>query len=58
MIRQISLSLLAAAMFSGQAAAADQIVGNWTTQSGQTAAIAPCGSGFCVTLKTGQHAGK
>ncbi len=58
MIRQISLALFAAAAVAGQVLAADPIVGNWTTQSGQTAAIAPCGSGFCVTLKTGQHAGK
>ena len=58
MIRQFSLPLMVAAAITGQALAADPIVGNWTTQSGQTAAIAPCGGGFCVTLKTGQHAGK
>ncbi|MDA4848107.1 DUF2147 domain-containing protein [Hoeflea poritis] len=38
--------------------AADPIVGDWRTQSGETAAIAPCGGGnFCVTLKTGTYAG-
>ena len=58
MIRQISLALIAATAIAGHALAADPIVGNWTTQSGRTAAIAPCAGGFCVTLKTGQYAGK
>lgn len=38
--------------------AAEAIEGNWKTASGETAAIAKCGSAFCVTLKTGKHAGK
>jgi len=38
--------------------AADPIQGSWTTESGETASIAPCGGGnFCVTLKTGTYAG-
>ena len=37
---------------------ADIIVGNWKTQSGETAAIGKCGGAFCITLKTGDHAGK
>lgn len=28
------------------------------TASGETAVIGPCGGAFCVTLKTGKHAGK
>ncbi|MEL7429367.1 MAG: DUF2147 domain-containing protein [Pseudomonadota bacterium] len=43
---------------TGSAAFADAIQGNWKTQSGETAAIAKCGSSFCITLKTGAHAGK
>ena len=38
--------------------AAEPIVGNWKTESGETAAIGSCGSSYCITLKTGQHAGK
>lgn len=37
---------------------AEPIVGNWKTASGETAAIASCGGGYCITLKTGKHAGK
>ena len=38
--------------------AAEPIVGNWQTESGETAAIGACGSSFCITVKTGQYAGK
>ncbi|MCA1403359.1 DUF2147 domain-containing protein [Ensifer sp. IC3342] len=38
--------------------AAEPIVGNWKTASGATAEIAPCGGAYCITLKTGKHAGK
>lgn len=38
--------------------AAEPIEGNWKTQSGATAEIGQCGSAYCVTLKTGKHAGK
>ena len=50
---------IALALFSSSALAADPIVGNWRTEAGETASIAPCGSGsFCVAIKTGAHAGK
>jgi uncharacterized protein (DUF2147 family) len=54
------LVILAAAIaaFAGQAQAAEPIEGNWKTASGETAQIAKCGGAFCVTLKTGKHAGK
>tara|TARA_R110000744_G_scaffold144843_1_gene256994 strand:+ start:579 stop:941 length:363 start_codon:yes stop_codon:yes gene_type:complete len=43
---------------AGQAFAADPIVGNWRTESGETANIAPCsGNKFCITLRTGKYAG-
>ena len=40
------------------AQAAEPIEGNWKTASGATAQIAPCGGAYCVTLKSGKHAGK
>jgi uncharacterized protein (DUF2147 family) len=53
-------TLLIAALFAMPivANAAEPIEGNWKTASGATAAIAKCGGGFCITLKTGKHAGK
>lgn len=53
--------LVAAAFFATIAtfaSAAEPIVGNWKTASGETAAIAACGGSFCVTLKSGKYAGK
>ncbi|MEO0497546.1 MAG: DUF2147 domain-containing protein [Pseudomonadota bacterium] len=47
---------LVAAM-SATAFAAD-IEGTWRTKSGEKAKIAKCGSSYCVTLTTGQYAGK
>ena len=50
---------VALALSGGTALAADPIVGNWRTESGEMANIAPCGSSnFCVAIKTGAHAGK
>ncbi|WP_274424817.1 DUF2147 domain-containing protein [Chelativorans sp. YIM 93263] len=40
------------------AAFADPIEGQWKTGSGSTAEIAACGTAYCITLKTGKHAGK
>lgn len=57
MIRSLALALCATVIFAG-AALADPIEGNWKTQSGETAAIGNCGGAFCITLKTGKHAGK
>jgi uncharacterized protein (DUF2147 family) len=39
-------------------AQADPIEGNWRTEAGSTAAIGACGSAYCITLKTGSHAGR
>jgi uncharacterized protein (DUF2147 family) len=57
MVRKLLLSaaLLACTSFAAQA---DIIEGNWKTQSGETAAIGSCGGAFCITLKTGKHAGR
>lgn len=39
-------------------ALADPIEGNWKTEAGTTAEIAPCGGAYCITLKSGDHSGK
>jgi uncharacterized protein (DUF2147 family) len=53
------LTIATALMMSGNLAfAGEAIEGNWKTASGETAVIGPCGGAFCVTLKTGKHAGK
>lgn len=57
MFRKVSLAVAATMLMLG-AAYADPIEGNWKTQSGETAAIGDCGGGFCITLKTGNYAGK
>lgn len=57
MIRRLILAGLCAGALAVPALA-DPIEGNWRTQSGETAAISSCGGGFCITLKTGAHAGK
>ncbi|MCF3642731.1 DUF2147 domain-containing protein [Rhizobium sp. TRM95111] len=51
------LGALALAM-AGPAAAAEPIEGNWKTASGETATIGKCGGSYCITLKTGEFAGK
>jgi uncharacterized protein (DUF2147 family) len=58
MVRKTALILAAVAGLACSASAAEPIEGNWKTASGETAAIAKCGSAYCVTLKTGKHAGK
>lgn len=58
MIRQALLAVSLVLATAGAGFAAEPIVGNWKTASGETAAIASCGGGYCITLKTGKHAGK
>jgi uncharacterized protein (DUF2147 family) len=58
MIRKTTLILAMLASGAVQAFAAEPIEGSWKTASGETAAISKCGSAYCVTLKTGKHAGK
>ena len=50
--------MAAVTLAAGLAQAAEPIEGRWKTASGETAVIASCGGSFCVTLKTGKHAGK
>jgi uncharacterized protein (DUF2147 family) len=59
MARLAALAFVAGlAQTAGSAQAAEPIEGSWKTASGETAVIASCGGSFCVTLKTGKHAGK
>ena len=51
-------TVIGALMMTIGAALADPIEGNWRTEAGSTAAIGACGAGYCITLKTGKHAGK
>lgn len=57
MLRRMTMTAAALMLVIG-AAHADPIEGNWRTQSGETAAIANCGGGFCITLKTGKYKAK
>jgi len=54
----VATALAVLAVGSTNSFAAEPIVGNWKTESGETAAIATCGGSFCITLKTGKYAGK
>lgn len=58
MIRTLILSAAIAVASAGASLAAEPIVGNWKTASGETAAVTQCGGGYCITLKTGKHAGR
>lgn len=58
MTRAVAFAALLPLAFGGAASAADPIVGNWRTQTGSIAAIAPCGGSYCITLRSGPHAGK
>lgn len=57
-VKPILISVTALLMSTGLASAAEPIVGNWKTTLGDTAAIEPCGGGFCITLKSGKHTGE
>ena len=57
MFARISMAVAATMMLTG-VALADPIEGKWKTKDGDTAAIGGCGGAFCITLKTGEFAGK
>lgn len=40
------------------ALAQEPVVGIWKTQVGTTASIDECVQGYCITMKTGDHAGQ
>jgi uncharacterized protein (DUF2147 family) len=49
---------LSAGSLATQVSAAEAIEGNWKTLVGDTARIASCDKGFCITLANGKFAGK
>ncbi|MBO6814678.1 MAG: DUF2147 domain-containing protein [Rhizobiaceae bacterium] len=54
-----TLIITAAALLAGTTIAfAEPIVGNWKTQSGETAKIAKCGGSYCIQLVTGKYSGQ
>jgi uncharacterized protein (DUF2147 family) len=52
------LLLAAAIVLTAGAAYADDIEGNWKTQSGNSARIGGCGGAFCIKMTSGEHKGK
>lgn len=56
MVRKLTIAI-ALVMIAGTAKA-DDIIGNWKTKSGGTAAISSCGQQFCITLKGGPYNGR
>jgi uncharacterized protein (DUF2147 family) len=57
MARPYILALALAALLSAPALA-DPITGDWRTEGGETARIVPCGDEYCITLTTGDYAGR
>lgn len=53
----LGATVLGAMLIAASAAQADPIEGRWKTESGSTAEIAACGNAYCITLKSGEHAG-
>ena len=57
-MKTTALAIAAVLMVATSASAAEPVVGNWTTASGETAKIAPCGGAYCITLLTGIAKGR
>ena len=57
-MKTITLAFAALLMGAVGASAAEPVIGNWTTASGETARIAPCGGAYCITLLTGKAKGQ
>ncbi|MDR9776991.1 DUF2147 domain-containing protein [Rhizobium hidalgonense] len=57
-MKRMSIVIAALAAIPTIAHAEDPIIGNWKTELGDTTAITSCGGGYCITLKSGKHAGK
>jgi len=58
MIRTLTFAVALTLASASASLSAEPIVGNWKTASGETASISACGGAYCITLKTGKHAGK
>jgi uncharacterized protein (DUF2147 family) len=46
------------ALSTGVGWAQEPVLGTWKTQVGTMAVIDQCGQGYCITMKTGDHAGQ
>ncbi|WP_184692724.1 DUF2147 domain-containing protein [Rhizobium leguminosarum] len=57
-MKRMFIAIAALVAVPAIAYAEDPIVGNWKTELGDTAAIAACSGGYCITLQSGKHAGK
>lgn len=53
-----TLAITLGGLWATAALSAEPIVGNWKTQSGETAAINKCGGSYCIVLKTGKYKNK
>lgn len=52
----MAAGLLLAGLVGAQAA--EPVVGNWTTASGETAQVSSCGGAYCISLITGKFKGR
>jgi uncharacterized protein (DUF2147 family) len=55
---RIAFALSALLFAATGAGAAEPVVGQWKTASGETAKIAACGGAYCITLVTGDFKGR
>jgi len=53
-----TIMTIVAVLVSATAAYADPIEGTWRTPRGENTSIVSCGSGFCISVKTGKFKGK
>jgi uncharacterized protein (DUF2147 family) len=57
-MRRIAILAAFLTLTTGLASAADPIVGNWRTEDGTRSAIGYCDAGYCITVKSGEYAGR
>ncbi len=53
-----AIALVFTFAFVTTSANANEILGKWKTESGETALITNCGSSICIVLKTGDYKGQ
>lgn len=54
----LALALALIAIVANANSDTDKILGNWKTESEDTAQISKCGDSFCIVLKTGEYTGQ
>jgi len=57
-MKRLVLTAASMALVAFSVLAQEPVVGTWKTQVGTTAAIDECAQGYCITMKTGNSAGK